>query len=211
MEENTNENQDDNINTAKRWLQDNLRILISVAIVVVIAGGIYSYSKRSQEPADMAAVQESEMEQLLEEGPAEIEEVGEEGAIEEEILAADEDKTVEAPEVKKEEVAPVAESKETGESFIESAQKGEGTTHMARRALANYLEKSADSELTAEHKIYIEDYLRKNVGFSEGVFVGTTVEFSKSLIKEAIAESKNLNDAQLKNLHKYAVLVPSLS
>ena len=211
MEENTNENQDDNINTAKRWLQDNLRILISVVIVVVIAGGIYSYSKRSQEPADMAAVQESDMEQLLEEGPAEIEEIGEEGAIEEEVLVADGKEVAEAPEAKKEEVAPVAESKETGESFIESAQKGEGTTHLARRALANYLEKSADSELTAEHKIYIEDYLRKNVGFSGRVFVGTTVEFSKSLIKEAIAESKNLNDAQLKNLHKYAVLVPSLS
>lgn len=211
MEENLNENQDDNISTAKRWLQDNLRILISVIIVVVIAGGIYSYSERSQEPASVADIEESEMEQLLEEGPAEIEELSDEEAMAEEIVIEDNDTAVEKSGIEEETLAPVIESQETEKSFIESAQKGDGVTHLARRALADYLEKNTDSELTAEHKIYIEDYLRKNVGFSERVLIGTTVEFSKDLIKEAIAESKNLNDAQLENLHKYAVLVPSLS
>ncbi len=33
----------------KNWVQDNIRIIISVLIVVVIAGGIYSYSNRSQD------------------------------------------------------------------------------------------------------------------------------------------------------------------
>ena len=46
MEENTQ----GNVDNAKRWLQDNLRIIISIVIVVAIAGGIYSYSKRSQAP-----------------------------------------------------------------------------------------------------------------------------------------------------------------
>ena len=85
-------------------------------------------------------------------------------------------------------------------------------THLARRALADHLEKNPDSALTAEHKIYIEDYLRKNVSSSQqSVYVGTTVEFSKDLIRTAIERSKQLNDAQIKNLHKYAVQVPSLS
>ncbi len=83
-------------------------------------------------------------------------------------------------------------------------------TKLARRALANYLEKNPDSALTPEHKIYIEDFLRKNVP-PQRVFVGTSLEFSKDLIQKAIANSKNLNEKQLNNLHKYAVLVPSLS
>jgi len=41
--------------------------------------------------------------------------------------------------------------------------------------------------------------------------VGTSVEFSKDLIKDAISKSKNLNENQLQNLHKYAVRVVSLS
>ena len=83
-------------------------------------------------------------------------------------------------------------------------------THLARRALSNYLEKNSDSELTVEHKIYIEDYLRKHVA-KKGIHVGTTAEFSKSLVAEAITKSKTLNEKQLQNLHKYALRTPSLN
>ena len=34
----------------QNWLQDNLRIFISVVIVVALAAGIYSYSQRTQVP-----------------------------------------------------------------------------------------------------------------------------------------------------------------
>jgi hypothetical protein len=94
---------------------------------------------------------------------------------------------------------------------VETAGKGDGTTKLARKALADYLEKNSDSSLTPEHKIYIEDYLRKNVGQKGGVHIGTSVEFSKSLISDAISKSKNLSERQLKNLHKYALRVPSLT
>jgi len=94
---------------------------------------------------------------------------------------------------------------------VETAGSGDGSTVMARRALANYLEKNQDSTLTAEHKIYIEDYLRKNAPHTGGVHIGTSIEFSKDLIQNAITKSKTLNERQIQNLHKYAVRVPSLS
>ncbi|MFA5993756.1 MAG: hypothetical protein WC823_02225, partial [Parcubacteria group bacterium] len=106
---------------------------------------------------------------------------------------------------------PEATSQETEKSFVETAGRGDGTTVLARRALANYLEKNQDTTLSAEHKIYIEDYLRKKASYKGSVHVGTSVEFSKDLIQEAIGRSKTLNERQLKNLHKYAVRVPSLS
>lgn len=179
-----------------QWLQDNMRVIISVLIVVAIAGGIYSYSKRSEAPT-----------------------ISEEPASQEEIVV-DESTTTPIAEEKKEEekksgseqkAAPVASSQETESTFIETAGPGDGTTVLARRALANYLEKNQDSSLTPEHKIYIEDYLRKNISHRGGVHIGTSIEFSKSLIQDAIAKSKTLNEAQLNNLHKYAVRVPSLS
>jgi len=217
MEDELKEKQENTTaDTVKKWIQDNLRVIISVVIVVVIAGGIYSYSKRSEAPQEAAETQTGDLEQLIEEEnslgseEAAAEKSGEETAPSEEKTAETKG-TEEKIETEEEQVTSVATSKETEKSFIETAQKGEGVTHLARRALSDYLEKNADSELTAEHKIYIEDYLRKKVSFNQRVFVGTTVEFSKDLVKEAITESKKLDAAQLENLHKYAVLVPSLS
>lgn len=168
------------------WLQDNLRIIISILIVFVIALGIYSYSKRTQLPGEELQVSEETTQENKGSTPQE--------------------KTTESATEKE---AP-AISQETEQSFIESAAKGDGMTTLARRALANYLEKNPDTALTAEHKIYIEDFLRKRVP-TKRIFSGTSVEFSKSLIEDAIAKSKNLNERQLKNLHKYAVRVPSLT
>jgi len=174
----------------KSWLQDNFRIIVSIIIVVAIAGGIYSYSKRAQPTVEKLAEKET---QLIDQAKN-VEIQGSQSA-----------------ETKKEQVTSAATSQETASSFVETAQKGEGSTKLARRALANYLEKNPDSSLTAEHKIYIEDYLRKNAGFKGKIHVGTSIEFSKDLVKQAVEKSKTLNDRQLNNLHKYAVRVPSLS
>lgn len=187
MEENLEE---ENEGRAKQWIQDNLRIIISILIVVAIAAGIYSYSKRTESP-------------LAKDSDQTIEKVGDEGT----SAILENGKTAQ-PEITEK---TAATSQETEQSFIEVAVKGEGRTHLARRALANYLEKNADSSLSPEHKIYIEDYLRKKAGGPSSIHSGSSVEFSKSLIQEAISKSKNLNQNQLKNLHKYAVRVPSLT
>ncbi len=185
---------------AKQWLQDNLRIIISVLIVVLIAGGIYSYSKRTEAPtvsqgSDMtneATVGNGDTNQLADQtNPAENQATASGATTQEKVVAS-------------------SASQETESSFVETAAKGDGMTTLARKSLANYLEKNADTTLTAEHKIYIEDYLRKNVQ-TKKVTVGTSVEFSKELIKTAVENSKTLNSKQLQNLHKYAVRVPSLS
>ncbi len=206
----------------KNWLQDNIRIILSVLIVVAIAAGIYSYSKRTDEEL----VQEEAM----------IEEIGEEiAAMEEEespVTIIGEEKTEEmnTEEVKTEEVTePVVEevkteevkiapvettqesvSEESDEAFIETAANGDSRTTLARKALRNYLEKNNDSSLTVEHKIYIEDYLRKNVGSTGSVNPGTKISFSKNLIKDSIEKAKTLSENQLNNLEKYSRRVSNI-
>jgi flagellar basal body-associated protein FliL len=198
-EQNSNEEmtseEDNQSSGAKQWFQDNLRIIVSIFIVVVIAAGIYSYSNRSQ---NVAQTDQSEQSDILKD------------------LTKSEDQSAtqangEDKAGKVSDTSSVTTSQETDQSFVETAGKGDGTTKLARKALANYLEKNPDSSLTPEHKIYIEDYLRKNINHKGGVSIGTSVEFSKSLIADAISKSKNLTAGQLKNLHKYAVRVPSLT
>jgi len=176
---------------AKAWIQENLRVIVSVFIVAAIALGIYSYSDRSV-PTDEAMIAE--------------EMISSESVEEDSMVASTEETetTATQTETKQDTMVPSPESRETEMAFTETAARGEGMTHLARKAAANYLEKNADSSLTAEHKVYIEDYLRKKVGQKSGVKVGTSVEFSKDLIRDAIAQSKTLNERQLKNLEKYS-------
>ena len=188
MEEYTPELQEDRTEQLKRWFQDNLRIVISVAIVIVIAGGIYSYSKRTDSPIVADQSQSTDKN------------------------ATDENQTdATTTDNAKQEVSSAATSKETESSFVETAGKSDSLTVLARRATANYLEKNQDSALTKEHKIFVEDYLRKNAEHKGGTRVGTSVEFSKDLISKAIEQSKKLNDKQLKNLQKYSARVSSLT
>ena len=185
-------------NSTKQWFQDNLRVLVSIFIVIIIAVGIYSYSNRSQTtetPKD-----QTEQNNLLKD-------TNSNGT----VTPTDNATTDNTKTTVDKNTSSVTTSQETDGAFIETAGRGDSTTKLARKALADYLEKNADSTLTPEHKIYIEDYLRKNVAQKGGVRVGTSVEFSKSLIGDAISKSKNLSAGQLKNLHKYALRVPSLT
>lgn len=179
----------------KRWFQDNLRIVISIIIVVLIAGGIYSYSKRTTAPS----VSDQSVSTDNGGATAQPSNTG--------TPAANQQA---APAATPASAAPAGSSQETDTSFIETAVKGNSATVLARRALADYLEKNPDSQLTKEHKIYIEDYLRKNVQPGTHVRVGTSMEFSKDTIAKAITASKTLTPSQLNNLKKYSARVTSL-
>lgn len=225
------------IQKIKKWTQENIRIIVSILIVFLIASSIYSYSKRDAQQVTTAN-KNNDVEKILndlssdknedvDETEATVSDTAESTSNSttensdndksanktDEVAEKTDDDTLEKKSVdtdatpKQEKLAEKTPSQETESSFIESASRGDSLTKLARKALSHYLEKNPDSSLTPEHKIYIEDYLRKNANFNEKIYVGTSVEFSKSLIKNAIDASKNLNNDQLNNLHKYAINV----
>ena len=283
MEENSEIQEDlGNGGKVKNWLQDNIRVILSVLIVATIMAGIYSYSKRTVVPAgnvdssteinlaeadieedDSNAVvvvgednQDNKTEKVedsssgklsieqidsedenkeakaeeaerAKEAAAQIEvnKVAEENKAQaEEEEAKKAEKTRQAEEAKKAEEDRQAEvarqtdqrqntensSEETGSSFDEIAGAGDSLTTLARRATQHYLEKNPTEGLSAEHKVYIEDYLQKQSNHSTGVNLGEKVSFSKDLISQAISVSKGLNQDQLKNLQKYSAMVSGL-
>jgi hypothetical protein len=111
--------------------------------------------------------------------------------------------------LKPEEISAVA-PKEAPKEYKEVAQKGEGLTHLARRVLKKYLQDHPqDFNVTPEHKVYIEDYLAKALGYGY-LQLGQEVTFSQELIQEAINKGKGLTEVQLHNLTQYVQLISQL-
>lgn len=97
----------------------------------------------------------------------------------------------------------------SGSPYEQTAQEGDGVTHLARRAVKDYLDRTGQgTDLTAEHKVYIEDYIQKKTG-DEWLNLGEKVSFSESLIKEAVDSSQQLTAEQLDNLTQYSGQISS--
>lgn len=98
----------------------------------------------------------------------------------------------------------------SGEQFTVVAEKGNGYTHLARKALAEYLKTNDPQGLQAEHKIFIEDYLQKKISNKKSIHVGDEVNFSQSDIQDAVTTALQLTDRQIQNLHQYTTRVANL-
>jgi hypothetical protein len=111
--------------------------------------------------------------------------------------------------------SPVCKKFET-ESFDIEVESGFGITNIAREAISDYftymsiygMEETFDEKytLSAEEKIYAEDYIRKQLEPSE-LKVGEIITVSCGLVEEATLKSRLLTISQTKNLEKYSETV----
>lgn len=171
-------------------LKESPRTVSALIIILIVAAAIYAFSGNEATPPTGT--------------------VGETGQQAEEVtpqpeVTSETGKPSPSPSVmmKKNEVLP--EARKTDRAYVEVAQRGEGVTHLARRAASQWLqENKADFEVTAAHKVYIEDYIRKNVGSKKGLALGEQQEIPFDVVKDAVAKAKDLSPNQLKNLQKYA-------
>jgi|AntAceMinimDraft_18_1070375.scaffolds.fasta_scaffold11361_2 hypothetical protein len=89
--------------------------------------------------------------------------------------------------------------------YKETAENGDGITNLARRALGEYLNES-ESELSSEHRIFVEDYVQNHIGEGE-LQAGETISISESLIVEGINKAQGLSAEELENLENFTELV----
>ncbi len=92
--------------------------------------------------------------------------------------------------------------------YTQEAQRGEGLTHLARRALTDYMQEE-EIHLTSEERVYIEDYVQKRLPTQRAdrwLDLGEEVEISRNLIEEAVSQAEMLTPAQINNLSQYAAL-----
>ncbi len=175
-----------------RWLKRAWRPLAATLIVLLlVAGAVYFYQNYQKR----IGLLEPALEKII---------VSTNPIVSAPVTAAPNNqvKNAVAPEVGRDE-----------NSIIVTAAKGNGLTHLARQALKEYLKDKPElaQKLTAEHRIYIEDYLRKHItGQSKTLHAGDQLTFSDNDIQNAINAALALNDNQIKNLGQYVSLVPSL-
>lgn len=175
-------------------------IILPTIALLILAGGIYLYASQNREASILS----------LEQGTADIQQTisnGEQASLPSQIAEQEIEKIIggTTEETAIREIVP--ESRKQGTTIIEKAIKGDGVTHLARRALKSY-QADHPQELTNEHKIYIEDFLKDRIG-SNPLEIGEEISFSEDLIKQAINASMELNEQQLENLKQYSALVVS--
>ncbi|MBL7053118.1 MAG: hypothetical protein ISS02_00435 [Candidatus Portnoybacteria bacterium] len=176
----------------KKWINKyGSSIILPIIALLILAGGIYLYANQKGQEVILTLDEEVNQEEEI----VDITDI--EGLI---GITEDDNQNDEAVI---QEIIP--ESRKEGKMIIEKANPGEGVTHLARRALKNYLEDNPQ-ELTNEHKVYIEDYLKDKTGLNP-LEIGEEVSFSEDLVKEAIDASLQLTPDQLKNLEQYSALV----
>lgn len=192
-------------------IKNSPRTVSAVIIVLIVASAIYAFSDtNNNEPA---APQEENAE-VASDSPEATEEADKEEAKEAtpeatkaEEKAAAKEVTPTPAAVDKATLAEASKSlpaeKKTDSAYVETAQKGDGLTHLARRSATRYLaEREAGYTVTNEHRVYIEDYIRKNMP-KERVAIGAEKTISFDLIKQAVESAGKLSPQQLKNLTKY--------
>lgn len=172
-------------------LRNSPRTVSTIIVILIIAGAIFAFSDRKQTGVTPS--------------PESTTEAPEQSASAEPTKAAETDKNGKVAEVKATPVpTPLPEAKETSDAYTEVAAKGQSITVLARTATKRYIDANeAYKGLNNEQRIYVEDYLKKNVK-RQPLRVGGEVTFSKDLIKKGIEASQKLTDAQQKNLQKYA-------
>lgn len=183
-----------------RFRKNRSNIILTIIGILIIAGGIYLYSSYQNSNQAISPEQISQQQQQ------------EQGAIKAEDVNLGNQQNQPAPENQASSKEKAEITKEESGKITVKAQKGAGITHLARIAAKDYLEKNPDlkQNITPEHKIFIEDYITKKTG-SYRLKIGQELSFDEGLINDAIQQSMKLNQKQLQNLHKYVLLVPSLS
>lgn len=205
------------IGKIKDWSYENWQTILVILIVLIVGISAYNYNQQNN-PSDenqgsVAIMDSNEFEnadenEMNEKNDTDQEESSEEVLEsdienEDQIKAIEEDSKIEESKSEEENHSVVSSSDNSGKIYTVYAGYGEGITHLARRALNEYLQETEEGTgLTKEHRIYIEDYLQNKAG-AEGIEVDHQEVFSENLIKEAISSAKQLTPNSLDNLKKY--------
>ena len=189
-------------------MKNSPRTVSAVIIVLIVAAAIYAFSVTNQQNSGEETAAPTEQTKTSPEATADNKEAtASKDAMKKDDAAMTKPATPTPTAVDKNSLMEMSKSlpeeKKTETAYVETAQKGNGLTHLARRAATRYLaEQDAGYAVTNEHRVYIEDYIRKHMP-KERVAIGAEKTIDFTLIKEAVDSAGKLSPTQLKNLTKY--------
>ncbi len=176
------------------WTKNIISILL---IVFLIVSGVYAFNRDTEQ-------KDKSVEEKVEDIKKEEQKAEEENKTEEnKDTEVAENKT---EETKKEEMSTDIQKTET--KITLKAQAGDGVTHLARKAVAEY-SKDKNITLSKEQKLYAETVL-KDKNYKHHLNLGQEVEFDVNSLSDIIQKAQNLSEKEIKAWSKYTHLVPSL-
>jgi hypothetical protein len=223
-ESNTPEPMGDWLSETKNWIQDNIRIVLSIVMVLIIGVSVYSYSKKGlkenqEENTDQAKLEDlvTNEEQAQPEDKAGVIDDAKKIAQEEAVKKTEEQAVTQEKKEEPEPEPAAAETEKNSETVVSQNQdgyevtagKGDSLTTISRSAVKQYIETNQDSEITNEHRVYMEDYLAKKMGYNRHLNAGEVKSFSADNMKEALDAAKKLTPQQLEHLKIYSQRVSS--
>lgn len=184
-------------------VKESPRTVSALIIILIVAAAVYAFSGKEQATSEDVNTEEPAQTTEAEgEEQADTESTEEATAPTAEVSNAPVTTTVtqEQLETKAKDMPAAAK---TDNGYTETVQRGDGTTHLARRAATRWLsENQAGYTVTNEHRVYIEDYIRRRLEGGAKIGEERTVAFD--LIAEAVAKAGQLNERQLQNLTRYS-------
>ena len=209
------------------WTKNIISILL---IIFLIVSGVYAFNRDTEQKdksveekvEDIKKEEEQKTEQAMEENKdSEVAENDKDDTKKvEDIKKEEEQKTEQAMEenkdsevaendkddTKKEEMS--ADIQKTETKITLKAQNGDGVTHLARKAIAEYT-KDKDIKLSKEQKLYAETVL-KDKNYKHHLNSGQEVEFDVTNLSDTIQKAQDLSEKEIKAWSKYTHLVASL-
>lgn len=195
----------------REWLNRyGSSVILPIVALAILASGIYLYAtQKRQETNILLQPDETPVAVINTENSSDMQidqvsEVSEISTTDEQII----ENLVITPDVSETpNIQEIILAVQKNENIITlQAGQGEGVTHLARRAVKDYLNTHNREGLTKEHKIYIEDHIKDSIG-SKTLAIGESIEISENLIEEAINLSTKLTTEQLQVIEQFSSLV----
>ncbi len=185
----------------KTKAKKDITVFVAIVVFVFALTFIVSSVNEQDEKKMTASIAEKALEEeLTNENDAEEKSLKDEKTTEEGVIDKEEDDIIGQKETK--EIDRTKEERDQGDMsyYKKTAQQGDGLTHIARRVLNEH----ADSNLSAEQKLYAEDYIQKrlleernNIDF---VLLGEVVNVSYQYVDDALEKAQDLTPSQIDNL-----------
>lgn len=191
----------------KNWfdrVKESPRTVSALIIVLIVVAAIYAFSGDQDQQPEQAAAPKGTSQPAQETASPAPAATGEKTAQETPSgLPAGQAGTAVSKESLQTTTQSLPKAEKTDKGYQEVAERGDGLTHLARRATARYLaENTVNYTITNEHRIYIEDYIKDQMG-KKRVAIGQSELITFDVLAQAVESASHLTDSQLRNLTKY--------
>jgi len=186
------------------WAKNILSIFL---IVFLIVSGVYAFNRDTNTDKKDKSVEEK-VEDIKKDEDNPQDEVTEKTENQDEAAKTENQDEAAKTEKESKDNDMSVDIQKTDSQITVKARIGDGVTHLARNAVAEYI-KEKNISLSKEQRLYAETVL-KNQYYQKNLNTGQDISFNIDNISDTVQKAQNLTEGQIHAWSKYTASVPSL-